>query len=619
MFRVVSRLRGTIIYSTIYAMRLGTVIRTLVVVAMLAMFSCRTLPVPDFSYLNDLSRAIPVRAKVVNNDIVFIHDSVPPSHYPAEDHALWYYIEGLKAVRLWEDSARARENYEKALAIDSNYAPAAYHTAAMLMLNDNVEGERYSRRAYRTDTNEVWFNSQLGRFQILNENYEEAIHFFNEMVRLQGHEPENHRILAMVYNENEQPYSAIIVLDSAERRFGVHPAISPLKRQLLIKTGQYDRALELSEELIASDPYNIDNYVIAAELCAHAKKDSLAMVHYEQALAMDSTSVDVLGSLNEFYGRRGDQANYLRTMVTLFGSREVSLERKISIFKNLTRDIDYYKEYYSQLNRLATTLYVTHPDDYEALDCYTSHLITSGDLDRALEIYKSHAQDSLPRAEVFNTILDIESFKERPDSVEHYTRLAMERLPDHHEFMLRRGTYYLVNDKYSEAERALRDALRKIKSDSLRGTTYGLIGDVQYATERPRAAFRSYSKALRLLPDDAGVLNNYAYYLSELDRDLERALEMSERAINIVPNNSTYLDTYAWILYKLGRYDEAKRFMRQAIALDPTQSEVLMCHYGDILHAMGENFMARIYWEKARDGGYDKTEIESRLAKLKKP
>ena len=94
---------------------------------------------------------------------------------------------------------------------------------------------------------------------------------------------------------------------------------------------------------------------------------------------------------------------------------------------------------------------------------------------------------------------------------------------------------------------------------------------------------------------------------------------MSERAISISRTNSTYLDTYAWILYKLGRYDEAKRYMRQAITLDPSQSEVLMCHYGDILYALGENFMAQIYWEKARDGGYDKAEIESRLQKLKKP
>jgi tetratricopeptide (TPR) repeat protein len=176
-----------------------------------------------------------------------------------------------------------------------------------------------------------------------------------------------------------------------------------------------------------------------------------------------------------------------------------------------------------------------------------------------------------------------------------------------------------MNERYKEAERAFRDALRHIDSDSLRGATLTLIGDAQYQDNRPRAAFRTYEKALALLPNDAGLLNNYAYFLSEEGRELERALEMAERAITISRNNSTYLDTYAWILYKLERYTEAKRYMRQAVTLDPTQSEVLMCHYGDILFALGENFMAQIYWEKARDGGYDKAEIESRLQKLKKP
>ena len=496
--------------------------------------------------------------------------------------------------------------------------PAAYHTAAMLMMGDTDEAERYSLRAYRTDTTDSWFTAQLGRLQILQEDYAEGIRLFNEMVRLKGNDPENHRILAMLYNENKQPFSAIIVLDSAERRFGIHEAISPLKRQLLVATAQYDQALEQNEELIAADPYNIDNYIIAAELYAHAKKDSLALVNYDRALALDSTSISALGSLNEFYGMRGDHPNYLRTMVPLFASREVDLERKIKIFKRLTNNIDYYQKFYGQLNQLAITVAVTHPDDLDAMELYTTHLIATGDLDRALEIYKSHVNDPVPEPQIFNTILDIESFKERADSVEYYTRLAMKRFPDRPEFMLRKGSYYLINEQYKQAERAFRDALRRIDSDSLRGATLTMIGDAQYQDKRPRAAFRTYEKALRLLPNDAGLLNNYAYFLSEEGRELERALEMSKRAITISTNNSTYLDTYAWILYKLGRYDEAKRYMRQAVTLDPTQSEVLMCHYGDILYALGENFMAQIYWEKARDGGYDKTEIESRLQKLKK-
>ena len=602
-------------------MRYGALIRVAVAALALVMFSCGTLPrrgVPTTENGVEATEKI-VPAMRIDSSMATHRDSVPPSDYPTDAHAFWHYVEGLKSYRLLGDSARARHHFERALAIDTTYAPAAYHTAAMLMMDSTDEAERYSLRAYRTDTTNVWFNSQLGRLQILQEDYAEGIRLFNELVRMKGNDPENHRILAMLYNEQDQPFSAIIVLDSAERRLGIHPAISPLKRQLLVQTGQYDRALEQNEELIATDPYNIDNYIIAAELYAHAKKDSLALVNYDRALAIDSTSIDALGSLNEFYGQRGDHANYLRTMLPLFASREVDLERKIKIFNRLTNNIDYYQQFYGPLNQLAITVAVTHPDDLNAMELYTTHLIATGDLDRALEIYKSHVNDSVPEPKIFNTILDIESFKERPDSVEHYTRMAMERFPDRPEFILRRGTYLLYNDQYKPAERAFRDALRHIDSDSLRGATLTLIGDAQYQDNRPRAAFRTYEKALALLPNDAGLLNNYAYFLSEEGRELERALEMAERAITISRNNSTYLDTYAWILYKLERYSEAKRYMRQAVTLDPTQSEVLMCHYGDILFALGENFMAQIYWEKARDGGYDKAEIESRLQKLKKP
>lgn len=586
----------------------------------MVMFACGTLPrksVPTTETATKLTNS-DTPTTLIDNSLTHRRDTTPPTDYPADAHTVWHYVEGLKAYRLHDDSSAARNHFEQALTIDSMYAPAAYHTAAMLMMDDTDEAERYSLRAYRTDTTDSWFTAQLGRLQILQEDYAEGIRLFNDMVRLKGNDPENHRILAMLYNENKQPFSAIIVLDSAERRFGIHEAISPLKRQLLVATAQYDQALEQNEELIAADPYNIDNYIIAAELYAHAKKDSLALVNYDRALALDSTSINALGSLNEFYGMRGDHPNYLRTMVPLFASREVDLERKIKIFKRLTNNIDYYQKFYGQLNQLAITVAVTHPDDLDAMELYTTHLIATGDLDRALEIYKSHVNDSVPEPQIFNTILDIESFKERADSVEYYTRLAMKRFPNRPEFMLRKGSYYLINEQYKQAERAFRDALRRIDSDSLRGATLTMIGDAQYQDKRPRAAFRTYEKALQLLPNDAGLLNNYAYFLSEEGRELERALEMSKRAITISTNNSTYLDTYAWILYKLGRYDEAKRYMRQAVTLDPTQSEVLMCHYGDILYALGENFMAQIYWEKARDGGYDKTEIESRLQKLKK-
>ena len=88
---------------------------------------------------------------------------------------------------------------------------------------------------------------------------------------------------------------------------------------------------------------------------------------------------------------------------------------------------------------------------------------------------------------------------------------------------------------------------------------------------------------------------------------------MITRALALSNNNSTYLDTMAWVLYKLGRYDEAKKYMQQALSRDRAQSAELALHYGDILHALGEDFMAKTYWRKALERGADKEEIERRF------
>ncbi|UKI39855.1 MAG: tetratricopeptide repeat protein [Alistipes putredinis] len=116
-----------------------------------------------------------------------------------------------------------------------------------------------------------------------------------------------------------------------------------------------------------------------------------------------------------------------------------------------------------------------------------------------------------------------------------------------------------------------------------------------------RKAFAYYEKALRYDADNAMTLNNYAYYLSENGEQLEKALAMSERSNALSKSNPTYLDTRAWILYKLGRAAEAKPLMQQALSLDRSSSAVLLVHYGDILDALGDRFMAVTYWKRAKE------------------
>jgi tetratricopeptide (TPR) repeat protein len=61
------------------------------------------------------------------------------------------------------------------------------------------------------------------------------------------------------------------------------------------------------------------------------------------------------------------------------------------------------------------------------------------------------------------------------------------------------------------------------------------------------------------------VLNNYAYYLSEKKKNLERAEAMSRKSNELEPNNATYMDTYAWVLYQMKRYEQAAEWMDKTV------------------------------------------------------
>ena len=127
-----------------------------------------------------------------------------------------------------------------------------------------------------------------------------------------------------------------------------------------------------------------------------------------------------------------------------------------------------------------------------------------------------------------------------------------------------------------------------------------------------------FKKALQEYRYNATALNNWAYELCEMGEDLELALEMSSQACEEEPSVPTYLDTKAWILFKMGDIQEAKKIMRQAISLDDSGDSTFLLHYGDILAAEGDVFMAEIYYKRALEAGEEGEIIEQRIEALKR-
>ena len=547
-----------------------------------------------------------------------------PQPQPPHDslRAFYLYTDALKSRAIDEDRSAAETLLLEAVGIDSTYAPAWFELSGIALYTDPDRAVDFARRAVQTDSTDKWFMRRFGQSLIYARRYAEAIPVFEQLVHM-DRDPDNYRLLAMLYEQNERPFSAIAILDSADGQFGVLPGLSDLKRRLLLSTRQFDKALDEAKRAVASVPYAPDNHIALGEIYEHRGEDSLALASFRKAVAVDSSSLYAWASLGDYFLRRQDNHANLEVTQHMFELDGMPLKDKLDMFRRMTADRRFYREYYPQINRLAATLFIKYPDNHEVISLYAQHLIESGLIEQALEIYRSHLDDEPPQLDYYTMVASIESYLGNAEAADRCLELAVERFPDNPEVHIRRGGSLMLDKRYDEALDSFNEAMKHAGTDSLRSDIWGYIGDLYHSRSENRPSdmkrcYAAYEKALKANPDNASVLNNYAYFLSLEGKSLDRALQMSVRATTLSENNPTYLDTRAWVLYRLGRYDEAKTLMRQALSLDRTDSPELRLHYGDILAALGDDYMAEVYWRRALEYGYTDAEaIESRIENLK--
>ena len=520
------------------------------------------------------------------------------------------YAEAIKQATIHHDTLKAKSAIEAIFRQDSTYAPA--QNLLSRLTTNRSEAVRMAERAYRSDTTNRYYLEDYGGALVRGGEYNKAVSIFQKIVA-KSTEPDHYRILAILLDSNRRTAEALAVLDTAEVRFGRIPLLGRLRQYYLLKTGKTLAAEADARKAIEEAPYLAENHISLAEIYAMTRRDSLAIASFQRAIAIDSLAIEPWLALAEYHQKRGNKTGYLTILERIFGSDQLPLEGKIEEWKSLTNDLASYRKFYPQYDALVKRLYIRHPESKEVATLYAQHLIMSGEIESALALCKQLIDKKEPKIEEFTRVIEIENHLNRPDSVRRYTDMALAVFPHNTDLLHMRGALAMQRKEYDDAISLYNEALKHADNDTLRSSLWGAIGDVEHQRNEMKRCYKAYDKSLRYFADNAMVLNNYAYFLSLDNRDLDRAHTMITRALALAENNSTYLDTMAWVLYRLGRYAEAKKYMQQALSLDRSRSAELALHYGDILHALGEDFMAKTYWRKALERGAKKEEIEKRF------
>ncbi|MBQ8493455.1 MAG: tetratricopeptide repeat protein [Alistipes sp.] len=523
------------------------------------------------------------------------------------------HTDAIKFLTIQRDTSAACEIWLDIVARDTAYAPAHYYLSR---LDNNERSLHHAYRAFAADSTNKWYTENYATQLVAKRQYTRAIPIFRRLMRLDPKNLQSYHALAILYGTSGMPYSAIAILDTAELRVGYNPYLAEIHQNLLLDTRQYDRAIETGRRRVTEHPY--DSHVRTSLALAYdaAGRDSMARATLDEAFMLDSTDISTTTLIADYYFSKGDERRMLDYEEHLFRNANLSVDDKLRRLATHTSNIPFYGKNYLRIGTIIRTLAIDYPNHPKVIETYASHMIAGGEYNLALEYLRRHLEDTTTTAENYITVLQLENYLDKDELLAMDLQDGLQRFPESFALLSFAGFIKTESDDHKGAIDIFLKGLDKASNDNERSDMWGYIGDVYHDMGNDKSAFKAYKKALKYNADNILVLNNYAYFLSLLDHDLDRALEMSARVLELEADNATYIDTYAWILHRLGRNEEAKSFMRQALSLSGQRDSSLLAHYGDILWALGEKFMAETYWQKAVERGYDNEEMERHIAEI---
>lgn len=526
----------------------------------------------------------------------------------------YFYLEAEKS-RLAGDYASALELYQHCLDINPQAAEAVYNLGLMKLFlrQDSLEvGIGMLKQACELDSCNPWYLETLATIYLNARKTSEAVPYLEKLAKFQTKRTDVLSQLASIYRDDGHTDKAIEVLNRIEMQEGKSVQLSMEKFTLYMSKEEEDSAFMELQSLCDEYPHDLNYRVIMANQYQQAGYSDKAMDIYNYVRQKDAHNLNLLLAMMNYYRTTENNECFAQLRDSLLYDEGSSSELRVALMR------DYIDE---------TLQDSTKRDDM--LQTFDS-LLTKPQKDAQLLMlkaaYLTYAKASDDKvAELMIKVLEVEpgnqmalshmlqyyAPKNNFAAIEDICRKGVNYHPEELAYAYYLGLSLYQQDKKKEAAEAFLQGLRTKTEEArpaLVSDMYAVLGDLYYQENKPLEAFAAYDSALVYKDDNISCLNNYAYYLSLRNEQLDKAEEMSYRTIKAEPDNITYLDTYAWILFMKKDFTNARIYMDRVVNPNFSDAELLQVadllgnlieHAGDIYAECGSLDTALRYWNLA--------------------
>lgn len=496
--------------------------------------------------------------------------------------------------------------FAKCLEIDSKNHASFFELSKLhsnlknLALFDYKKALYYAQKARALDNNNPWYIEHLAMLYELNGKLGAAGEQYKSLIALQNYNLEHYAKLAGVLEAEKKYKEAIEVYQQIEDKSSITDMTSFKKSDLYLTIGEDEKAISELEKLIAQYPSQADYYQKLAECYLKTGNEQGALKTYERLTLIEADNPHTHLFLSQYYQKKGDTLRAFTEMRQAFENKELSIDTKIEVLLNYYVASEKEPIYKKQSFELLEVLTQVHPQDPKAHSMAGDFYFRDSLYTKAQASFLKAIEYDKTRYPVWNQLFIIDLELKEYDHLAAHAGMAKEYFPTQSIVYYFEGFGLSQTKEYEASAKALEEGKELcVGNSALLVQFHSMLGDVYNNLKKYDLSDGSYDAALSLEPDNVGVLNNYAYYLSLRKVSLEKAKKMSEKTLEKEPKSATYADTYAWVLYQNKEYEKALEWMEKAITWDGGKSGTLYEHYGDVLYQLGKRDLAMEQWKKA--------------------
>jgi tetratricopeptide (TPR) repeat protein len=520
---------------------------------------------------------------------------------------------------LEENFDLAENYYLLCLNMQPDNAFLMYRLASIYFNKNNLAlAEDYIDRCISLNNSNEWYLFLAGNIYSVSKKFDKAESVFKSLIDKNPSEFDFYICLSDVYIQNNRLKDAIKIYDLVEKKFGIDESLLIQKKNIYLKLNNKKKAESELIKLVSTFPEEMQFKRILADFYLQIGNSDKAISVFNNVISENpSDGYSHLGLASCYqYLEKFDKV--YSELEAGFSASNVSIDVKVGILVELLSNLNNNQEEFDKLFHLSEVLLKNYPDSPDVNAIYADLQLNKGNIDIArlalVKVIESR-KDKYPIWEhlllIDNQLGDwVSLFKHSSEAIEYFPNIPL--------FYFLNGFSGFQLAKYDKAKKSLEFGFNILpKNDKLAPDFLTFLGEVNYNLGDKDKAYEYFDKLIALDPNNTMVLNNYSYYLSLDKRNLDRAKTMSYATIMSEPDNPTFLDTYAWILFELKSYSESLIYIKKAVELDRTRSDVIIEHYGDILYFNGDVEGALEQWKRVKTLGKGGEKIDEKIASKK--